>query len=65
MISVAEEQSTELLPLRVRLRGVGTMDEERQTEEIINNAGSSTYPYKKSVLRTETAVRLGLTREFL
>jgi hypothetical protein len=28
MISVAASQSTELLPLRVRLRGVGTMDEE-------------------------------------
>jgi hypothetical protein len=55
MISVAATCS-ELLPLRVRLRCVRTIDE-RQSEQIINIAGRSTYPAKKSVLRTE-ATRL-------
>lgn len=44
--------ATELLPLRVRLRGMRAIDEEK-TEQIINKAGRSTYPDKKSVLRTE------------
>ena len=35
MINVTEARSAELLPLRVRLRGVGTIDE-RQTDETIN-----------------------------
>ena len=48
MIDVTEARSAELLPLRVRLRGVGTID-----EETINQAGRSTYPDEKSVLRTE------------
>jgi hypothetical protein len=38
MISAA---ATELLPLRVRLRSVRTIDEEK-TEQIINKAGRST-----------------------
>jgi hypothetical protein len=33
MISVAASQSTELLSLRVRLRGVGTMDEETDARD--------------------------------
>jgi hypothetical protein len=52
MIGAAATRPTELLPLRVRLRGVRTIDEE-QNEQIINKAGRSTYPDKKSVLRTE------------
>jgi hypothetical protein len=59
MIGAAATRSTELLPLRVRLRGVTTIDEE-QNEQIINKAGRSTYPDRKSVLRTEaTRVRDG------
>jgi hypothetical protein len=41
MISVAAARSTELLPLRVRLRGVGTLTK-IQSEEIINKPGRST-----------------------
>ena len=52
MIGAAATRPTELLPLRVRLRGVRTIDEE-QNEQIINKVGRSTYPDKKSVLRTE------------
>jgi hypothetical protein len=33
MISVAATRSTELLPLRVRLRGVGTIDEETEQRD--------------------------------
>ena len=52
MIGAAATRATELLPLRVRLRGVRAIGEE-QNEQIINKAGRSTYPDKKSVLRTE------------
>ena len=33
MIDVAATQSAELLPLRVRLRGVGTIDEETERRD--------------------------------
>jgi hypothetical protein len=41
MIGVTTARSKELLPLRVRLRGVGTIDEKTE-REIINKAGRST-----------------------
>jgi hypothetical protein len=41
MIGVTIARSKELLPLRVRLHGVGTIDEETE-REIINKAGRST-----------------------
>ena len=41
MIGVGAARSKELLPLRVRLRGVGTIDEETE-QKIINKAGGST-----------------------
>jgi len=59
MIDAAAKRPAELLPLRARLRGARTIDE-GQNEQTINNAGRSTYPNKKSVLRTEaTRVLLG------
>jgi Antitoxin-like ribbon-helix-helix len=51
MNQVSAAGSQELLRLRVRLRGVGTIDEETERESI-NKAGGSTQPIKKSVLRT-------------
>ena len=41
MIGISAVGSQELLPLRVRLRGMGTIDEETE-REIINKAGRST-----------------------
>ena len=51
-ISVNRSTLKELLPLRVRLRGVGTIDEETE-QEMINKADGTTQPIKTSVLRTE------------
>lgn len=52
MIGVTEARSEELLPLRVRLRDVGMIDEQTERRDH-HQAGRSTYPDKKFVLRTE------------
>ena len=41
MIGISAVGAQELLPLRVRLHGVGTIDEETE-REIINKTGGST-----------------------
>jgi hypothetical protein len=63
MIGVTAARSERLLPLRVRLRCVGTINEETESKEIINKAGRSTYPIKKSVLRTEATRNCRRTAE--
>jgi hypothetical protein len=53
MIDGVEEPTEELLTLRVRPRMLERLTKNKDEEIINSRTGRSTYPKKKSVLRTE------------